>query len=92
MQCKDIPEIPILEFLYLRQGEWCNWFSKKFDNSVRHAFPDTVPDKIILRKMQSLQKRGLVGGCSCGCRGDYEITDKGLAKLGKPRLKPYNGY
>jgi hypothetical protein len=28
--------------------------------------------------LKFLIKRGLVSGCTCGCRGDFEITQKGL--------------
>ncbi len=34
-------------------------------------------EKLILAKMKQLIKRGLVDGCACGCRGDFEITPKG---------------
>jgi predicted transcriptional regulator len=37
--------------------------------------------KIIIQKMAKLIKRGLVSGCGCGCRGDYEITQKGIEWL-----------
>ena len=37
----------------------------------------------------------LVTGCDCGCRGDYEITDKGLEIIGAKRTTsriPWFGY
>ena len=49
-------------------------------------------EKIWLAKMKSMIRRGLSGGCDCGCRGDYEITDKGLELIGEKRTKQYNGY
>ena len=78
MNCKDIPDIPILEFLLKmsESGMGCGcWFSG-FENSVRNAMPD-VPDKLAIAKMARLIRRGLVDGCGCGCRGDYVITEKG---------------
>ena len=51
--------------------------------SVRNAMPPNVPDKLILGKMRQLIHRGVVGGCGCGCRGDFTITPKGLEELGK---------
>jgi hypothetical protein len=80
MQCKNIDDRPILEFLS-EQGGWCNWFGNEYENSVTHAMPDGVPEKLALAKMKQLIKRGLVSGCCCGCRGDFEITDKGREKL-----------
>lgn len=97
-QCKQISTIAILEYLYDKQGEWtCLWYGyfKDKDSSVTdvyYAMPSDTPEKVALAKMKILYKKGLVGGCDCGCRGDFEITDKGLAVLGKPRLKRYNGY
>lgn len=83
MQCKDIPDRPILEFLS-KQAVWGNWFEiDKFDNpnSVRHAMPKHVPGKLVLAKMRQMMRRGFVSGCDCGCRGDFEITNKGMKAL-----------
>lgn len=87
MQTKDIPEGPILQYLADRQGQWSFLWSEMVE-----AMPLGTPAKLILSKMRNLHKRGLVGGCTCGCRGDFEITDKGLALIGRPRTKPYSGY
>jgi hypothetical protein len=77
LQIKDIPDKPILEFLLVNKGTWCNWF-KGYENSVRNAMPQNpASDKLILAKMSKLMERGLVDGCDCGCRGDFEITPKG---------------
>ncbi len=48
---------------------------------VPHAMPEGTPEKLVLAKMRRLIKRGLVDGCGCGCRGDFELTDKGRAIL-----------
>lgn len=81
MQCKNIPDRPILEFLANRNGEWAHWFERSYPASVRNAMPDDVPDGVVLAKMRRLIKRGLVDGCDCGCRGDFVITDAGRAWL-----------
>jgi hypothetical protein len=80
MQCKDIPDLPILQFIGSHNGSWCNWY---FGDSkdVHAAFPPRVPDKLLLAKMRSLIRRGLVDGCGCGCRGDYMLTELGKAQL-----------
>jgi hypothetical protein len=36
-----------------------------------------VPPKLLLAKAKRLDRRGLISGCACGCRGDFEITAKG---------------
>jgi hypothetical protein len=101
MQCKDIPDRPILEFLaklsreeiesqYETEGgtvTWrpttgCIWSGPA--HSVGNGMPEAARDQdnLLLAKMRSLLKRGLVDGCCCGCRGDFELTAKGRAALG----------
>ena len=82
MQCKDIPDKPILEFLAKNPTAWHNWYFGN-DKDVHLAMPNKVPDKVVLAKMRKLIRRGLVDGCPCGCRGDFVITKKGLAEIGK---------
>jgi hypothetical protein len=31
-----------------------------------------MPEKVVLAKAKRLIRRGLVDGCACGCRGDFE--------------------
>jgi hypothetical protein len=92
MKTSDITDKQILEFLALHQGQWSTWGKGYSMPTVNDALPSDIPEKLVLSKMKNLIKRGLSGGCDCGCRGDYEITDKGLALIGQERTKPYNGY
>jgi hypothetical protein len=87
MQCKDIPDKPILEFLATQPGHWFGWWNGREDN-VRKAMPlglDT-PDNLVLAKMRSLIKRELVEGCTCDCRGDFYITPKGCEAISRSDL------
>lgn len=92
MKCSDIPDRPILEFLAKHLGKWCTWGPPPDGIRVPPAVPPTVqdampygtPGKLQLAKMRQLKRRGLVSGCPCGCRGDFEITQKGLAFQGLP--------
>lgn len=77
MQCKDIPDQPILQLLAKNPGVWHNWYFAD-EKDVRKAMPANTPEKLIIGKMRMLMRRGLVDGCGCGCRGDFEITQKGL--------------
>lgn len=85
MQCKDIPDLPILQFIDSQRDNgpmgWCNWHGDEFPNSVTHAMPKKIAGKLLLAKMNQLIRRGLVDGCGCGCRGDFVLTDKGRAAL-----------
>lgn len=40
-----------------------------------------VPDKVVLAKARRLIRRGLIGGCACGCRGDFYLTTAGAVTL-----------
>lgn len=89
LQCKDIPDLPILAFLHNLPGfDWRDgtWFSG-FDNSVDQAMPEGISEKLVLAKMGMLIRRYLVDGCTCGCRGDFKLTDKGRAYLSE-KLNP----
>lgn len=80
MQCKDIPDVPILAFLAKNPQQWHNWvFNNEYD--VHNAMPNDTPDKAVHAKMRKLMSRDLVDGCDCGCRGDFVITEKGLNYL-----------
>lgn len=80
LQCKDIPDSPILEFLDRLDGQWSGWW-KCSEHDVRTAMPNNLPDSLVLAKMRRLIERGLVSGCACGCRGDFEITKRGKEVL-----------
>lgn len=46
------------------------------------AIKQAMPWKIVLSKARRLiERRGLLDGCPCGCRGDFELTAKGQALL-----------
>lgn len=85
MQCKDIADEPILTHVATHGGIGCNWFNLENNpRSVIYAMPLDTPEKLVLAKMQKLIKRKLVDGCCCGCRGDFEITPKGLEFITTP--------
>lgn len=83
MKCSDIPTVEVLRLLAQHQGEWCTWGIGYSMPTVADGMPPGVPPKLQLAKMRRLVAQGLVAGCTCGCRGDWEITDKGLAMVKK---------
>lgn len=96
MQCKDIPDLPILQLLTtrpdgLKDFSWFNIFSKDHDNvrSIYHGMPEGVGYNLARAKMANLIKRGLVDGCTCGCRGDFYITQKGINFLSAQTTKEF---
>lgn len=88
MQCKDIPDAPILEFLALQGGVGCTWLESDEAvlgaRCVLKAMPAGTSPKLALAKMSMLIRRGVVSGCACGCRGDFELTSKGREFIKSP--------
>jgi len=80
IQTKDIDKVTVLKFLKNNKGTWCT-LHNGFKHSVGNAMPEGLPIKLRLSVMRNLINRGLVDGCPCGCRGDFEITQKGLEYL-----------
>lgn len=74
MKCQDIPDRLILEFLLHKKPTLVTSFTG-FDNSIHNAV--TPPTRMIMAKMKQLIRKGLLTGCTCGCRGDFQITNKG---------------
>jgi hypothetical protein len=75
--------VPVLEFL-AKQDRWVMRYPVGKDSqfrSITEVMPPEAPEKLQLAKMDALILRKLVDGCTCGCRGDFEITDKGRALL-----------
>jgi hypothetical protein len=85
-QCKDIPDRTILEMLAKNPTQWHNWCGTQWN--VTEAMPPGIPPKLVLAKMSMLIRRGVVDGCPCGCRGDFVITEKGLAEISSPNVEP----
>lgn len=82
MQCKDIPDAPILRLLADLPGNvTATWFGPEYANSVNSAMPTDVPPKLVRAKMGQMIRRGVVDGCACGCHGSFKITQKGRDEL-----------
>ncbi|MGW5519294.1 hypothetical protein [Nocardia africana] len=46
-----------------------------------HHGVNEMPSGYVVAKARRLLDRGLITGCGCGCRGDFELTAKGQALL-----------
>lgn len=79
MQCKDIPDEPILKFLAGPYEGWSapGWATlfEGYPNSVQQAMPANVPPKLARAKMGQMIRKGLIDGCACGCRGDFRLPE-----------------
>lgn len=86
VKAANIPDIDIMRFIKAKSmeamtpGGWeaktlPRWvFSWDFEDS---PWSDTMPWKVVVAKLNKLERRGLISGCMCGCRMDIEITEKG---------------
>jgi hypothetical protein len=84
VQAKDVPADVILRIVRDKQATKMpgsqNCWPWAVNGDIEPAFPD-VPWKVVAAKLYILVRRGLLNGCTCGCRGDWELTDKGRAYL-----------
>lgn len=82
---KDIPTLPILEFLWRLKVQQPPSTATHWQDvpSLRPVipFPKEVPAKVHLAKLDQLARKGLINGCACGCAGAWEITAKGIERL-----------
>ena len=88
-KCADIPDLTVLRAVErLSRTDWpitggaprgeTRWVMRW---DLDEAFP-AVPRRLMFAKCNRLIARGLLTGCTCGCRGDYELTDLGRDLLG----------
>lgn len=47
--------------------EWCG------RAEATDGFSVQIPAWVVLAKAKSLERRGLIAGCCCGCRGDFQV-------------------
>lgn len=84
---KDIDGDELLNWIYDRShtitkdwhaGSLPHWvFCWDFQESPWSSWPYAV----VNAKLERLRRRGLLDGCSCGCRGDWELTDAGYQHI-----------
>lgn len=46
---------------------------KLIPNGCTDEWPG-VPPRLIMAKARALIKRGIITGCACGCRGDFQVV------------------
>jgi hypothetical protein len=97
VKCADIPDDQFLDAVAAvirKRGMWANrwdvaavldghpeWIGERAatdGESVR------MPEKLVLAKARKLIRRGLLSGCFCGCRSDFELTVASAAQRGVP--------
>lgn len=59
-----------------------HWATRWETAEALEAAGVVVPEKVLLAKAASLIRRNLMHGCTCGCRGDFELTLEGGDLIG----------
>lgn len=79
MKASDLSEEAILSVLRARPGVLHTHLPPYGDPTPRVYDPTqpTAPEKVLLAKLRSMARRGLIDGCGCGCRGDWRVADGG---------------
>lgn len=71
LQAKHIDAAKLLALVGRQEYTWVDgWF-------IAEALG--LPWKVVNARLAALARQGIVEGCSCGCRGDWHLTDKGRA-------------
>ena len=71
MQAKDITDDAFLEAMEeARRQSPCTMVNRWDVGRILAA-----PDKVVLAKARTLIRRGVIRGCWCGCRGDFELPE-----------------
>jgi hypothetical protein len=79
MQCKDIPDEVFLNAVRRtpgiggRPGSWRTRWDVQRELEAEVGW---LPENLFIAKACGLMRRGLLGGCPCGCRGDYHPADE----------------
>lgn len=84
MKAADIPTEDVL--VAVAHVQTHNTWATTWD--LEAILPSWSP-KVLRAKLAKMIRRKLLRGCSCGCRGDYEVTELGhiyLARHGDARL------
>lgn len=77
MKCKDIPDATFLDAVRRTAGTPSqNWRMRWDVQATLEAAIGPVPENLFMAKARRLSVRKLLGGCPCGCRGDFHPADE----------------
>lgn len=87
MQCKDIPDAVVCDAIRHTPGTGepaaAPWRMRWDVQAALETVTGPIPERLFLAKMRRLFAKHLVGGCDCGCRGDYHLIEE-CGGLGGP--------
>jgi hypothetical protein len=77
MQCKDIPDDVFMSAVQAARANSAGWRSRwDVHETLNEAMDIDVPEKLLMAKARKLEAREILGGCTCGCRGDWHPADE----------------
>jgi hypothetical protein len=77
MQCKDIPDETFLDAVSRTPGtSSANWRNRWEVHVTLELALGMIPENLLLAKARKLIAAGKMGGCTCGCRGDWHPADE----------------
>lgn len=79
MQCKDIPDQTFVDAVRRTTPVGTSWRTRWDVATELEDAIGPVPDNLFMAKARRLMARGLIGGCPCGCRGDFHPADECLS-------------
>lgn len=77
MQCKDIPDDVFLGAVRRSPGTSTqNWRNRWEVHVTLEEAVGWIPENLLLAKARKLIAAGKLGGCPCGCRGDWHLPEE----------------
>ncbi|AKZ59224.1 hypothetical protein SAM23877_6179 [Streptomyces ambofaciens ATCC 23877] len=78
MQCKDIPDATFLDAVRTAPASSAIGWRNRWDvhEALEAVMGHEIPSNLLMAKARRLESRGLLGGCTCGCRGDWHPSDE----------------
>ncbi|MFJ2717422.1 hypothetical protein [Streptomyces sp. NPDC087437] len=74
MQCKDIPDETFLDSVRKTPTTPGTTWRMRWDvQATLETALGPIPDNLFLAKARQLHRKGKLGGCPCGCRGDLHL-------------------
>jgi hypothetical protein len=70
VQAKDITDAEVLAAHAVVKSRWAANWSTTWD---LQAALSPYPPKVVLAKLRSMNRRKVLLGCGCGCRGDWHL-------------------
>ncbi|MEU3285639.1 hypothetical protein [Streptomyces longwoodensis] len=78
LQCKDIPDDVFIGAVRTAPASVALGWRNRWDvhEALEAVMGRDIPYNLLMAKARKLEVKGLLGGCTCGCRGDWHPSDE----------------